>query len=155
MLGNVSILAFRGESGKAAWELPRSVKPAYLCFRARFIITEKGWHFSSPEETSKALARAKGSLLICGESNHSEVSKNLMNAKDELDPILNSLGGRSLAWLADAPMFIDADQISALYNAVAKPEHSTGKITLSLTKTNKFDLKGKAGVEGELGVAAW
>src|SRR5262249_28899686 len=45
------------------------------------------------------------------------------------DNFLETPGGQSLAWLADAPMFIDADQISAIYNAVARPEYATEKIT--------------------------
>jgi hypothetical protein len=68
---------------------------------------------------------------------------------------LETPGGQSLAWLADAPMFIDAEQISAIYNAVARPEYATEKITLSLTKTTKFGLEGKASVEAELGLATW
>lgn len=69
--------------------------------------------------------------------------------------ILDTTGGRSLAWLADAPMFIDGEQVAALYNAVAKPEHETAKITLSLEKATKFGLEGKGAVEGEIGLAKW
>ncbi|MFC8615577.1 hypothetical protein ACFT9M_04035 [Micromonospora purpureochromogenes] len=52
-----------------------------------------------------------------------------------------------LAWLADAPLFIDAEQVSAFYDAVVMPEHDTDKIAIStknvrLTKTN---VTGKAG----------
>lgn len=62
---------------------------------------------------------------------------------------------RSLAWLADAPMFIDANQIAGLYNAVVKPEHETEKITLNVTKSQETALSGNVGVEGEIGVASW
>jgi len=71
------------------------------------------------------------------------------------DNFLATPGGRSLAWLADAPLFIDGDQVSALYNAVAKPEHETSKITLSLKNTKQFGLEGEAKVGAELGLAAW
>src|SRR5256885_2226043 len=71
------------------------------------------------------------------------------------DVFLDTRGGRSLAWLADAPTFIDADQVSALYNAVAKPEHVAGKITLSLKDSKEFKLEGKLSAEAEIGLAAW
>jgi hypothetical protein len=71
------------------------------------------------------------------------------------EAFLQSSGGRTVVWLADAPMFIDADQISALYNAVAKPEHETEKITLNLEKSREFRIEGKVSVEGEIGVAKW
>ncbi len=64
-------------------------------------------------------------------------------------------GGKALGWIADAPMFIDGDQVTALYNAVAKPEHETEKITLSLKDTKEFHLEGKASLGGELGLADW
>ncbi len=67
----------------------------------------------------------------------------------------NTPEGRSLAWLADAPMFIDAPQIAGLYNAVVKPEHETEKITLSLKKSRETTLAAKGGVEGELGMSSW
>ena len=78
-----------------------------------------------------------------------------MSTKDLGDRFLETSGGRSLAWLADAPMFIDAEQVTALYNAVAKPEHETEKITLSLKDTKKFELEGKASAEVEVGLADW
>jgi hypothetical protein len=71
------------------------------------------------------------------------------------DNFLDTPGGRSLAWLADAPLFIDADQVAAIYNAVARPEHATEKITLSLSKSTKFGFEGKGSLEAELGLATW
>lgn len=71
------------------------------------------------------------------------------------DAYLDSPGGRSLAWLADAPLFIDQAQTASLYNAVARPEHETAKIVLSLKKSTQFEIGGKASVEGEIGVANW
>src|SRR5436305_803017 len=71
------------------------------------------------------------------------------------DNFLDTPGGRSLAWLADAPLFIDADQVAAIYNAVARPEHATEKITLSLSKSTKFGFEGKGSAEAELGLATW
>jgi hypothetical protein len=37
----------------------------------------------------------------------------------------------SLAWLADAPLFLDSQQVTAFYDAVVLPETQEGKITLS------------------------
>jgi len=71
------------------------------------------------------------------------------------DHFLDTPGGRSLAWLADAPLFIDGEQISAIYNAVARPEHATEKITLSLSKSTKFGIEGQGSAEAELGLATW
>src|SRR5262245_57557239 len=77
-------------------------------------------------------------------------------ANMEIDnAFLQSSGGRTLLWLADAPMFIDSEQVSALYNAVAKPEHETEKITLNLEDSKEFKLEAKAEIKGKLGAAAW
>ena len=37
-----------------------------------------------------------------------------------------------LGWLADAPLFIDTQQVAAFYDAVVRPEAEEKKITLSL-----------------------
>jgi hypothetical protein len=52
-----------------------------------------------------------------------------------------------LAWLADAPLFIDSDQVSAFYDAVVMPENDTEKITISTKEMNlaKTNIGGKAG----------
>jgi hypothetical protein len=44
-------------------------------------------------------------------------------AMRQLDP--------KILWLNDAPMFIDEDQIRALYNAILRPEFGRGTVTLS------------------------
>jgi hypothetical protein len=63
--------------------------------------------------------------------------------------------GRCLAWLADAPMFIDGEQVTALYNAVAKPEYESGTLKISLKKLSSGKIEGEGSVEAELGVASW
>jgi hypothetical protein len=52
-------------------------------------------------------------------------------------------------------MFIDAEQVTGLYNAVAKPEHQTEKITLNIEKLGSIEGKGKITVEGKVGLAKW
>jgi len=54
---------------------------------------------------------------------------------------------RSLAWLADAPMFIDGAQIAALYDAVLKPEYTGSTIKLKLDESKAMEIGGKAGGE--------
>src|ERR1700745_3761760 len=63
--------------------------------------------------------------------------------------------GRCLAWLADAPVFIDGEQVTALYNAVAKPEYESGTLTISLKKLSSGKIEGEGAVEAELAVASW
>lgn len=63
--------------------------------------------------------------------------------------------GRSLAWLADAPMFIDGEQVTALYNAVAKPEYENGTITVSLKNLRSGKVEGEGALETQIGVASW
>lgn len=63
--------------------------------------------------------------------------------------------GRSLAWLADAPLFIDGIQIAALYDAVAKPEYETATIKVNLKNIKSFEVTGEAGGEVEVSAASW
>jgi hypothetical protein len=55
-----------------------------------------------------------------------------------------------LLWLADAPMFIDSEQVSALYHAVLKPDTEQAAIKLNLkglrTTTERLDQDPGAGV---------
>jgi hypothetical protein len=59
---------------------------------------------------------------------------------------------KSLAWLADAPMFIDALQVSSFYDAVVRPESEEKAITISLKgmKTTTYSGSATAGVEVSL-----
>jgi hypothetical protein len=53
----------------------------------------------------------------------------------------------NLRWLADAPLFIDKDQIERFYDAVVRPKHSTGETKLTLTAEKAKELQGTLGVE--------
>jgi hypothetical protein len=52
-----------------------------------------------------------------------------------------------LTWLADAPMFIDADQVACVYDAVIRPDNKEVKTTIQLTEgevkkmETKYNLK--------------
>lgn len=60
-----------------------------------------------------------------------------------------------LAWLADAPLFIDAEQVAAFYDAVVRPEAEQKKITLSLRalESEKTTLTGEA--NATISIAKW
>ncbi len=47
-----------------------------------------------------------------------------------------------LGWLADAPLFIDADLIERFYDAVVRPESLEGATTLEITEETIRKLEG-------------
>lgn len=59
----------------------------------------------------------------------------------------------TLAWLADAPLFIDKQLVGAFYDAVVKPEYEEGTISLS-TETMK-SLKASIEAEAKIEVKPW
>lgn len=61
------------------------------------------------------------------------------------------ISSSSLAWLADAPLFIDERQVGAFYDAVVMPQSSTGKTVLEVSKGTGFKLGGKVGGSLEVG----
>lgn len=54
-----------------------------------------------------------------------------------------------LRWLADAPMFIDEDQVHRFYDAVVRPESKEGKTRLQLNEESLLNLSGKLGLGAE------
>lgn len=54
---------------------------------------------------------------------------------------------KPLFWLADAPLFIDSDQVERFYDAVARPQKKEGTTILETTDENVRELKGKLNVE--------
>ncbi|HEX8453163.1 MAG TPA: hypothetical protein VF647_13755 [Longimicrobium sp.] len=58
-----------------------------------------------------------------------------------------------LGWLADAPLFIDRNQIGRFYDAVIRPEFETDAVTVELSEENirQLKLSAKAGAEFDLG----
>jgi hypothetical protein len=53
----------------------------------------------------------------------------------------------AIVWLADAPLFIDAEQVYRFYDAVARPETAEGTTTLEITSQNADQISGKLGIE--------
>ena len=68
---------------------------------------------------------------------------------------MNKIPLESLAWLADAPLFSDKQQIKAFYDAVVRPESTQGKMTLSLSKLEASTTTLSGGIEGKVNVAKW
>jgi hypothetical protein len=54
---------------------------------------------------------------------------------------------KPLFWLADAPLFIDSDQVERFYDAVARPQQKEGVVVLETTDENVRELKGKLNLE--------
>jgi hypothetical protein len=61
----------------------------------------------------------------------------------------------ALGWLADAPLFIDGDQITAFYEAVVKPEGKIGRVSISLDDIQERVRSVGGGVGGEAKPPAW
>jgi hypothetical protein len=60
-----------------------------------------------------------------------------------------------LLWLADAPLFIDADHVERFYDAIARPEGREGMTTRSIVEQTALDATAKAGGGGKLEVPEW
>jgi len=61
--------------------------------------------------------------------------------------------GTSLAWLADAPLFIDKEQVAGFYDAVVRPEGRRAKTVISLERYEGQTTKLEGAVEGEISVS--
>lgn len=57
------------------------------------------------------------------------------------------LNNFAFAWLADAPLLIDADQVGRIYDAVVQPEYEQGMTQLSFTSEVGKRIAGKIGME--------
>jgi hypothetical protein len=68
-----------------------------------------------------------------------------------VDQAVVRLGPAGLAWLADAPLFIDREQVASFYDATVRPETRLGAVQTSIALLNdvtgKFEGKVEAGLE--------
>jgi hypothetical protein len=55
-----------------------------------------------------------------------------------------------LGWLADAPLFIDADLIDRFYDAVVKPETKEGETVLQITEETIKKIEGKLNLKADM-----
>ena len=58
----------------------------------------------------------------------------------------------TVAWLADAPLFIDADHVGRFYDAVVSPETETGETVIEITEDKIDALKGKLSLGANIAV---
>ncbi|MEQ1823432.1 MAG: hypothetical protein ABL949_13060 [Fimbriimonadaceae bacterium] len=61
----------------------------------------------------------------------------------------------NLAWLADAPAYIDEEQVTAFYDAVVRPDKKTGDMKLMLSSSSSLSATAAAEASASVGVAAW
>lgn len=61
----------------------------------------------------------------------------------------------ALAWLADAPLFIDTDLVNRFHDAIIQPEFEEGEISLALDRKKASEIGGKLGLEAEVSVTKW
>src|SRR6202790_2017458 len=53
-------------------------------------------------------------------------------------------------WLADAPLFIDTEQVGRFYDAVARPQSKGGTTTIEISSETIKELSGKLGLGAEI-----
>lgn len=56
-------------------------------------------------------------------------------------------------WLADAPLFIDKEQVYRFYDAVVRPEAKEGSTTLAITEQNIDRIRAKLGLEASVSLS--
>jgi len=56
----------------------------------------------------------------------------------------------ALAWLADAPLFIDTALLGRFHDAILQPEFGEGVTTLDITEAVAKKIGGKLGLKGEV-----
>lgn len=59
-----------------------------------------------------------------------------------------------LTWLADAPLFLDSEQVTAFYDATIRPEFEAGVITLSKSQMRAKRTTLEGGLSGEASISA-
>ncbi len=57
---------------------------------------------------------------------------------------------KPLFWLADAPLFIDSEQVDRFYDATVRPQSIEGTTTLETTDENAQELSGKLNIGAEI-----
>ena len=59
----------------------------------------------------------------------------------------------AFVWLADAPLFIDTEQVYSFYDAVVRPEAEEDRTTLEITEQNIDQIRGKLGLEASVSLS--
>jgi hypothetical protein len=76
-----------------------------------------------------------------------------MQTTNDSDDSSNQLP-TNLAWLADAPLFIDDSQIERFYDAIVRPNAKEGVTTLEINKESAKEIAGKLGLKASIGPTA-
>ncbi|HZO89167.1 MAG TPA: hypothetical protein VFB38_12595 [Chthonomonadaceae bacterium] len=61
----------------------------------------------------------------------------------------------SLAWLADAPAFSDAEQVGSFYHAIMRPEAARGATEITLTDETAQKMSGTASAGLKVSLDTW
>ncbi len=61
--------------------------------------------------------------------------------------------GTTLAWLADAPLFVDKEQVAGFYDAVVRPEGQQGTTVISLERYKGQTTRLEGAIEGEISLS--
>jgi len=69
------------------------------------------------------------------------------------NPVAERALPQALAWLADAPLFIDADLVGRFYDAIISPEYHEGPTKLELTSEAAKRIGGQLGIEAKVAVS--
>jgi len=81
------------------------------------------------------------------------IKKNLRHVFKKGKPHMNQTRPQlpsPLLWLADAPLFIDADQVSRFYDAIARPQTKSGTANVEITDETIKELTGKLELEASI-----
>src|SRR5947209_704497 len=97
---------------------------------ADFFRRNKGWRF-----WSELLRIIRRFVMVDAQSSAGDITK--------------------LGWLADAPLFIDAPQVLAFYDAVVRPEAKEKTIKLSLKSLESKKTTTEGELTGEVSIAKW
>jgi hypothetical protein len=68
-----------------------------------------------------------------------------------IDEAVGRLNVQGLSWLADAPLFIDKEQVEAFYDATVRPASKSGAVETTRSVAKTLEGTGEVGAEGTLG----
>ncbi len=66
----------------------------------------------------------------------------------------SNISNSPLTWLADAPLFLDSEQVTAFYDAIIRPEFEAGIITLSKSQMRAKKTSREGSLSGEASISA-
>jgi len=88
-----------------------------------------------------------------GADNSTDESRNAEVTTSRLNDVQAAGDQSNLTWLADAPLFIDEDQVARFYDAVVSPPNKEGPRTYEVTKEEAEELKKSVNAKVSTGLA--